>query len=89
MLQAEILQHTSTILMLVLLISLPALAVSAIVGFVVGLFQAVTQIQDQTLPQAFKLVAILATLLIAGRWMAAPLIEQARLVFDAFPALTR
>ncbi|HEV2638269.1 MAG TPA: type III secretion system export apparatus subunit SctS [Actinocrinis sp.] len=89
MAEPEILQHASTILMLVLLLSLPPLAVATIVGFVVGLLQAVTQIQDQTLPQAIKLVAVLVTLLFAGPWMAAPLIEQARQVFDAFPTLAR
>ena len=87
--EAEILQHASTIMMLVLLLSLPPLAVATIVGFVVGLLQAVTQIQDQTLPQTIKLVAVLATLLVAGPWMAGPLLEQARQIFDAFPALTR
>lgn len=87
--EAEILEHASTILKLVLLLSLPPLAVATVVGFVVGLLQAVTQIQDQTLPQTIKLVAVLATLLFAGPWMAGPLIEQARQIFDAFPALAR
>ena len=87
--KAEILQHASTMMMLVLLLSLPALAVATIVGFVVGLLQAVTQIQDQTLPQSIKLVAVLVTLMFAGAWMAGPLVEQARQIFDAFPALTR
>jgi type III secretion protein S len=44
-------------LMTVLLLSAPALAVAIIVGLGVGLLQALTQIQDQTLPQAVKLVA--------------------------------
>ena len=87
--EPEILQHASAILMLVLLLSLPALAVATVVGFAVGLLQAVTQIQDQTLPQAIKLVAVLVTLLFAGPWIAGPLIEQARQVFDIFPAIAR
>ena len=89
MTELEITQHASTFLMLVLMLSLPPLAVATAVGFVVGLLQAVTQIQDQTLPQSIKLLAVLVTLVLAGSWMAGPLIEQARQVFDAFPAIGR
>ena len=89
MTELEITQHASTFLMLVLMLSLPPLAVATVVGFVVGLLQAVTQIQDQTLPQSIKLVAVLVTLVLTGAWMAGPLVEQARQVFDAFPAIGR
>lgn len=87
--EPQILEHAGNMLTLVLLLSLPALAVSTLVGFVIGLVQAVTQIQDQSLPQAIKLVAVLVTLLLAGQWMMAPLVEEARQIFDAFPSLVR
>ena len=87
--EPQILPHAGNTLMLVLLLSLPALAVSTLVGFVIGLVQAVTQIQDQSLPQAIKLVAVLVTLLLVGQWMMSPLVEEARQIFDAFPTLTR
>lgn len=87
--EPQILEHAGNMLTLVLLLSLPALAVSTLVGLVIGLLQAVTQIQDQSLPQAIKLVAVLVTLLLAGQWMMAPLVEEARQIFDAFPSLVR
>lgn len=55
--------------MLVLLLSLPPIITAAVVGVLVSLVQAVTQIQDQTLSFAFRLVAVIITLLITVRWV--------------------
>lgn len=60
---------THKALMLVLLLSLPPIITAAVVGVVVSLVQAVTQIQDQTLSFAFRLVAVIITLLITVRWL--------------------
>jgi len=81
MTEAIILQHAGNILMLVLLLSLPALGVAAGVGFLVALIQGVTQIQDHTLPQVIKLVAVLVTLLMIGPWMARPILTEAEQIF--------
>lgn len=54
---------------LVLLLAGPLLLVSLAVGLAVSIFQAATQIQEQTLTFVPKLVAILLTLLILGGWM--------------------
>jgi flagellar biosynthetic protein FliQ len=54
---------------LVLLLAGPLLAVSLGVGLMVSVFQAATQIQEQTLTFVPKLLAILATLLLLGSWM--------------------
>ena len=72
-----IVQHAGDMLMLVLVLSLPVLGVAAGIGFLLALIQAVTQIQDHTLPQVVKLVAVLVTLLILGPWMAQPIIAEA------------
>ena len=53
-------------LILVLLLSAPPLAASLVTGFVVGLFQAATQIQDQTLSFVPKLVVVLLVLAAMG-----------------------
>jgi type III secretion protein S len=76
-------------LMLVLLLSAPALLVAIVVGFGVGLIQALTQIQDQTLPQAVKLVAVLLVLLVVGPLLASQVVSLASQVLDNFPAWTR
>jgi type III secretion protein S len=69
---------THKALVLVLLLSLPPIVVAALVGILVSLVQAVTQIQDQTLSFAFRLVAVIITLMVTVRWLG-----QQVLVFTA------
>jgi flagellar biosynthetic protein FliQ len=52
-----------------LLLSAPALVTAMVVGLVVGLLQAVTSIQEQTLAFVPKLVAISVVCIILGHWM--------------------
>jgi flagellar biosynthesis protein FliQ len=59
----------------VLLISMPILGLSLIVGLAVSIFQATTQIQEQTLTFIPKLVAIIAGVALFGSWMLRLLIE--------------
>jgi flagellar biosynthetic protein FliQ len=47
----------------------PMLVLSMLVGVVVAIFQAVTQIHEQTLSFILKLVVVIAVLLIGGSWM--------------------
>jgi flagellar biosynthetic protein FliQ len=56
-------------LLLVVAVSLPVLAVAAIVGFVVAAFQAASQIQDPTIAHLPRLIAVVAALAILGPWM--------------------
>lgn len=58
-------------LLLVLVLSLPAVVVAGLVGLLLGVLQAVTSIQDQSIPQSVKLLAVLGTLLLTMRWMGA------------------
>ena len=51
----------------VLIISLPPLLGAIAVGLVIGILQAVTQVQDQSLPIAFKLLAVIMILVLFGR----------------------
>jgi flagellar biosynthetic protein FliQ len=52
-----------------LLISGPLLAIALLVGLVVSIFQATTQIQEQTLAFIPKIVAVLLGLIFFGPWM--------------------
>jgi type III secretion protein S len=56
-------------MMLVLILSLPPIITAAVVGVLVSLVQAVTQIQDQTLSFGFRLVAVIISLLATVRWL--------------------
>lgn len=60
------------------------LAVATVVGLIISFFQAITQIQDQTLSQTVKIAAIAGTFLIMGGALMAPLIEASVNVFDTF-----
>jgi len=53
----------------ILLLSAPALILALVVGLVISILQATTQIQEQTLTFVPKIVAVLASVLIFGSWM--------------------
>ncbi|MDB6454397.1 EscS/YscS/HrcS family type III secretion system export apparatus protein [Falsirhodobacter sp. 20TX0035] len=76
-------------LIVVLMVSAPALVVAIVIGVIVGLLQALTQIQDQTLPQAVKLIAVMLVLLLVGGLMAVQVGNLAGRMLDSFPMLTR
>lgn len=71
----DILYQASRGLWLVLYLSLPAIISAAVIGLLVSLFQALTQIQEQTLPFAFKLVAIVVVILLTARWLGLQLLQ--------------
>lgn len=73
----------------VLLVSAPALLIAIVIGFGVGLLQALTQIQDQTLPQGVKLIAVLLVMILAGPLLAGQIVDLANQVLDNFPVWTR
>ncbi len=62
-------------LKVILYVSAPILIISVVVGLVVSIFQATTQIQEQTLTFVPKIVAIIAGLALFGSWMLRVLIE--------------
>jgi flagellar biosynthetic protein FliQ len=74
-------------LLLVLLISGGPMLTSMIVGFAVSLFQATTQIQEQTLSYVPKLVSVFLTLIVLGPWMLMQAVRFARIIFDSIPTV--
>jgi type III secretion protein S len=82
----QILQLTSQALLLCLLVSLPAIAVSAIVGLLVSFLQAITSLQDQSISQGVKLVAVVIVLVIAAPWGASVVLNFAQTVMKAATA---
>lgn len=73
-------------LWMMLLISAPVLGTILLVGLLVSLFQAVTQINEATLAFVPKLVAAMAVFAIAGPWMLTSLIEYIRRTLEAIPS---
>ncbi|MYE10730.1 MAG: EscS/YscS/HrcS family type III secretion system export apparatus protein [Gammaproteobacteria bacterium] len=80
--EAEVISHASNALLLVLVLSMPPILVAALVGIVVGLIQALTQIQEQTVSFAFKLAAIILVIFMIMGWLGSELIGYAADSFD-------
>ena len=74
-------------LLLVLLLSGPPLLASMVVGFVVSLVQAATQIQDQALAFVPKLVVVLLVLAVTGPVLGAQLVRFTTALLVAIPAV--
>lgn len=70
-----------------LLVSAPMLLVALIVGLVISIFQAATQINETTLSFIPKLVGVFAALIIAGPWMLTIMLDYMRGVFTNLPGL--
>lgn len=62
----------------------PPLLLATIIAFIVGLFQAVTQIQEQTLPQTIKIMVIGFMLIAFGSMLTAPLYTASDEIFSRF-----
>jgi flagellar biosynthesis protein FliQ len=73
-------------LILVLLLSAPPLVASLLVGFLVGVFQAATQIQDQTVSFVPKLVVVLGVLIALGPLLGAQLLRFTQAVLLSIAA---
>lgn len=69
-------------LWLILILSLLPLLASLVVGLVVSLFQALTQIQEQTLTFVPKIIATILVIMITSAWMMETLREFAVRTFD-------
>ena len=80
---SALLELTHRMLVIVLLVSLPAVAVSVVVGLVIGMLQAVTQIQDQSIAYGAKLVAVIATIALAASWGGGELYRYALQAFES------
>ncbi|MDK2822096.1 MAG: flagellar biosynthesis protein FliQ [Clostridia bacterium] len=71
----------------VLLIAGPLLAGSILVGLLISIFQATTQIQEQTLTFVPKLIVILTMVVILGPWMLNILVGFTKTLFETIPKL--
>lgn len=65
-------------LLTILYVSAPILGVSLLVGLAVSIFQATTQIQEQTLSFVPKILAVVISLVVFGPWMLNKLIDFTR-----------
>lgn len=80
--EAVVTQLAAQMMWLVLLLSLPVVVVASVVGVLVSLVQALTQVQDQTVQFLIKLLAVAATLAGTYHWMGDVLLNYANQSFD-------
>ena len=70
-----------------LVISAPALAAALVVGLIISIFQAATQINESTLQFVPKLVVMFVVLLLAGPWMLQYMVDYIQRLFGSIPQL--
>ena len=85
MYSTEIYQLSYQALLLILILSAPPILISTLLGLFVAVFQAATQIQEQTLSFMVKLVAVVFTLLMLGGWLSAQIMQYTSNIFMNFP----
>jgi flagellar biosynthetic protein FliQ len=74
-------------ILVTLMVAAPLLLVALVIGLVVSIFQAATQINEATLSFIPKLIGIFATLVLAGPWMLTVLTDYLRSVLTNIPNL--
>jgi type III secretion protein S len=87
--EVDLLSILTKAMYLVLWLSMPPIVVASVVGTLFSLFQALTQIQEQTLSFAVKLIAVMATLALTARWVGGELYNYTLLTLDAIALVAR
>jgi len=70
-----------------LMVAAPLLLVALIIGLIISIFQAATQINEATLSFIPKLVGVFVALVVAGPWMLSVMLDYMRQVFTGIPGL--
>lgn len=85
--QAEIISVLREAVFVALKLSAPILIVSIVLGLVVSILQAATQVHEQTLTFVPKIIAIALILLFLASWMNTTIIDFTQKIFDIISAL--
>jgi flagellar biosynthetic protein FliQ len=71
------------------MLAAPMMAAALIVGLIISVFQALTQINEQTLTFVPKILAVFAALLLTGPWLMQSLVGYTSNLFAMLPAMVR
>ncbi|MBI5272979.1 MAG: type III secretion system export apparatus subunit SctS [Chlamydiia bacterium] len=85
MFQNEIFQLSYQALMLILILSGPPILISMVLGLFVAVFQAATQIQEQTLSFTVKLFAVILTIVLLGGWLGGQIMQYTTTIMTSIP----
>lgn len=79
----EIYELSYQALLLILILSGPPIIISTVLGLLVAIFQAATQIQEQTLSFTVKLFAVVFTVIGLGGWLGAQVMQYTNTILNA------
>lgn len=74
-------------IIMTLILSLPSIGLGLIIGFIISLFQALTQIQEQTLTFVPKMIIVMLMIMVTMPWMASQLIDMCQKMWVMIPNL--
>jgi len=87
MTDTDVTEIATQTLLLAAKVAAPILLTALLVGFMISLFQAATQIQEATLSFVPKMIAVAVALLVTGNWVLNQLISFTNHLFDMLPRL--
>ena len=87
--ESMVLELASNAMQVTLMITLPIVAVSLVVGILIGIFQAATQIHEATLSFVPKLLMLFLLLALLGPWMLQNLTQFTQTLYTNLPALAK
>lgn len=82
----EMMQHAFQI---ALMLSLPVMLVTLVVGVAISIVQSITSIQEQTMVFVPKMVAVFIVLILSFTWMVGTVVDYTQDLFAGIPALVR
>lgn len=89
MTDAAVLELAQRALMVAIIVSAPVLGFGLVVGLIVSIFQAATQIQEMTLTFVPKILAVVAAVLIFGPWMLSSVVRFTANLLTNIPEMVR
>ncbi|PJE80010.1 hypothetical protein CI610_00991 [invertebrate metagenome] len=87
MLDPDVIGLTAQALLLTLILSMPPIIAAAAIGLIISLIQALTQIQEQTLPFAFKLIAVILSIFATARWVGIEIYNYSMAIMNQIPGI--
>ncbi|MDO1583190.1 type III secretion system export apparatus subunit SctS [Rhizobium oryzicola] len=85
---SDALQQLQETMLLVMVLSMPPIIVASVVGIIISLLQALTQIQEQTVSFAIKLIAVAITIAAMAGLLGSEIVNFTTKLFDNFPSMT-
>ncbi|MGY1854884.1 flagellar biosynthesis protein FliQ [Modestobacter sp. SYSU DS0290] len=84
---ADVTEIATQTMLIAAKVAAPILLTALLVGFMISLFQAATQIQEPTLSFVPKMIAVAIALLVTGNWVLAELVSFTEHLFESLPRL--